>query len=31
MLDHSRVSLGLPPEMERFVEALRGFRACSWV
>jgi histidinol-phosphate aminotransferase len=31
MLDHSRVSLGLPSEMERFVEALRGFRARSWV
>ncbi|MFI5213753.1 MAG: pyridoxal phosphate-dependent aminotransferase [Gemmatimonadales bacterium] len=31
MLDHSRVSLGLPEEMERFVEALRGFRARSWV
>lgn len=31
MLDHSRVSLGLPEEMERFAEALRGFRARSWV
>ena len=31
MLDRSRVSLGLPEEMERFVEALRSFRARSWV
>ncbi len=31
MLDHSRVSLGLPSEMEAFVQALRGFRARSWV
>ncbi len=31
MLDHSRVSLGLPEDMERFAEALRGFRARAWV
>jgi hypothetical protein len=31
MLDHSRVSLGLPSEMERFADALRGLRARSWV
>ena len=31
MLDHSRVSIGLPEEMEQFVEALRAFRARAWV
>jgi histidinol-phosphate aminotransferase len=30
-LDHNRVSLGLPQEMERWAEALRGFRARGWV
>jgi histidinol-phosphate aminotransferase len=31
MLDHSRLSLGLPSEMERFAETLRGFRRRGWV
>ena len=31
MLDHSRVSLGLPDEMELFTATLRDFRARGWV
>ncbi len=31
MLGYSRVSIGLPEEMEAFVEELRGFRERSWV
>jgi histidinol-phosphate aminotransferase len=30
-LDHNRVSLGLPEEMERWAGALRGFRDREWV
>jgi histidinol-phosphate aminotransferase len=30
-LDHNRVSLGLPHEMERWAETLRAFRARGWV
>jgi len=30
MLDHNRVSIGLPSEMERWVETLRAFRAKGW-
>ena len=31
MTDHSRVSFGLPEEMERFSETLRSFRAKGWI
>lgn len=31
MLEWNRVSLGLPDEMERFAEVLRGFRSKGWV
>ncbi len=31
LLTYSRVSIGMPEEMEAFVEELRGFRARSWV
>jgi histidinol-phosphate aminotransferase len=31
MLYHNRCSLGLPEEMDRFAETLRGFRARGWV
>lgn len=31
MLTYSRVSIGLPEEMEAFTEALRGFRKQGWV
>jgi histidinol-phosphate aminotransferase len=31
MVGHSRVSLGLPKEMERFAETLRDFRGRGWV
>ncbi len=31
MLQYSRVSIGLPAEMETFVEALRSFRRQGWV
>ncbi len=31
MLAYSRVSLGVPEEMGRFVDALRAFRARAWV
>jgi histidinol-phosphate aminotransferase len=31
MLEYNRLSLGLPQEMERFAEALRGFRQKGWV
>jgi len=31
MLEFNRLSLGLPNEMERWVDTLRGFRAQGWV
>lgn len=31
MLTYSRVSIGLPEEMETFTETLRGFRSKGWV
>lgn len=31
MLDYNRVSIGLPEQMERFVEVLAAFRAKGWV
>jgi len=31
MLDHNRISIGLPEEMSRFAETLRGFRKKGWV
>jgi histidinol-phosphate aminotransferase len=31
MLGHNRLSFGLPDEMERFGEVLRGFRRRGWV
>jgi histidinol-phosphate aminotransferase len=31
MTSWSRVSLGLPEEMTRFAETLRGFRRRGWV
>jgi histidinol-phosphate aminotransferase len=31
MLEYNRLSFGLPEEMERFAETLRGFRARGWV
>ncbi len=31
MLDHNRVSFGLPEDMERWAETLRGFRSRGWV
>ncbi len=31
MLDYNRVSIGLPAEMARFAETLRGFRAKGWI
>ena len=31
MLDYNRVSIGLPEEMERFADTLRGFRQQGWV
>lgn len=31
MLDFNRVSFGLPKEMEKFAETLRGFRRKGWV
>ena len=31
MLDHNRVSIGLPEEMARFADTLRGFRKRGWV
>lgn len=31
MLEYNRLSFGLPEEMERFAETLRGFRSRGWV
>jgi histidinol-phosphate aminotransferase len=31
MLEYNRLSFGLPEEMERFAETLRGFRGRGWV
>ncbi len=31
MLEYNRLSIGLPEEMERFAEILRGFRKKGWV
>ncbi|MFQ5932820.1 MAG: histidinol-phosphate aminotransferase family protein, partial [Nitrospiraceae bacterium] len=31
MLEYSRVSIGLPGEMERFAKNLRSFRRQGWV
>jgi histidinol-phosphate aminotransferase len=31
MLEYNRLSIGLPEEMERFAETLRGFRKKGWV
>ncbi|KPK82049.1 MAG: hypothetical protein AMS25_03990 [Gemmatimonas sp. SM23_52] len=31
MLDHSRVSIGLPEEMEQFADVLRTFRRNGWI
>ncbi len=31
MLDHNRISIGTPDEMERFAEVLREFRRQGWV
>jgi histidinol-phosphate aminotransferase len=31
MLRYSRVSLGLPSEMEQWAETLRSFRSRGWV
>jgi histidinol-phosphate aminotransferase len=31
MLEYNRLSIGLPEEMERFTEILRGFREKGWV
>ncbi len=31
MLSYNRVSIGLPDEMERFAETLRGFRQEGWI
>ncbi len=31
MLDHNRISIGTPEEMERFATVLRGFRRKGWV
>jgi histidinol-phosphate aminotransferase len=31
LLDHNRLSLGLPQEMEWFTEVLREFRTKDWV
>jgi histidinol-phosphate aminotransferase len=31
MLDYNRVSIGLPEEMERFADTLRGFRTKGWI
>ncbi len=31
MLEYNRLSIGLPEEMERFAEILRGFRSKGWV
>jgi len=31
MLTYSRLSIGLPDEMERFAETLRTFRQNGWV
>ena len=31
MLDYNRISIGLPEEMSRFAETLRGFRQKGWV
>ncbi len=31
MLNHNRVSFGLPEDMERWAETLRGFRSRGWV
>lgn len=31
MLDHNRISIGLPEEMSRFAETLKGFRKKGWV
>ena len=31
MLDHNRISIGTPEQMERFAETLRDFRSKGWV
>lgn len=31
MLDHNRVSFGLPDEMDRWAEAIKGFRRKGWI
>ena len=31
MTDYNRLSFGLPEDMERFVDTLRGFRSRGWV
>ena len=31
MLDYNRVSFGLPNEMDRWAEAIKGFRSKGWI
>ncbi len=31
MLDHNRISIGLPEEMERFADTLKSFRRKGWI
>ena len=31
MLDYNRLSFGLPNEMDRWAEAIKGFRKKGWI